>query len=128
MNRMFVLEAQTGKRWFQLMSLLMAFACSSFGSTIKFTDITTASGTIGSTSFTNEPITTSAVGIEGLGGVGQWGPPFPPVVTSGGTLVLDTASPDVTFSAQVVPEPGTFLLLAGGLLGVGRFVKHRIAS
>jgi hypothetical protein len=215
MNRI-ALHPQTVKRSFQLMGLLTAFACSAFGSTITFTDITAASGTIGSTSFTNDPITISAVGntssvqpidhgvagffidnssasiaIDGLGtflfttgtkffvnnsshlvgfsrsGVngadlidgptnsafsswsmlGSIGPvtgggvilqwnnvqcpscgPLPPVVTSGGTLVLDNASPDVTFSAHVVPEPGTFLFLTTGLLGVGLSVKRKVAS
>jgi hypothetical protein len=213
MNRIFALDGQIMKRSFQLIVLLTAFACSAFGSTITFTDITTASGTIGSTSFTNDPITISAVGdtsktiecmnlfslnnssasitidglgtflfttgtrffasngtesvgfsraglsgldlidgplgnsafsswsmltsigpITGSGEVTQWGAGWPPVVTTGGTLVLDDATPVITFSAKVdpadpaVPEPGTFLLLATGLLGIGRFVKQRIAS
>jgi len=207
MNRTFALGAQTLKRSFQCMGLLMAFACSSFGSLITFTDITTASGTIGSTSFTSALITISAVGdtsniqsfsggfsinddsasitINGLGTFpfitgtrffvnnlnetpgfsratgadlidGPTDPAFSswnmltsigpitgdtgqilqwtliPVLTSGGVLVLDNAYPtDITFSAQVgapVPEPGTLLLLATGLLGVGRFVKRKIAS
>jgi hypothetical protein len=175
-------------------------------SPITFTDITTASGTIGSTSFTNDPITISAasdtsgivpisggfslddssasvtigslgtfnfttgtrffvnntvVGFSrsstlgadlidgpsnpafsswamltsigpftGIGIIQQWDnvqcptcPPLPAVVTNGGTLVLDNASPNVTFSAQIgtVPAPligrGLPVLLAvGGIL------------
>jgi hypothetical protein len=217
MNRIFGLDAQTAKRSFQLIGLLTAFACSSFGSTITFTDITTANGTIGSTSFTSAPITISGFGDTSsiqpidhagyfiddssasiaIGGVGtfefatgtrffvnntadsvgfarsgvdgadlidgpnnsgfsswfmltsigpitgggvivQWNNiqcptclPLTPVVTTGGTLVLDNAFPDVAFSARVgptVPEPGTFLLLAIGLLSVGCLVRHKTAS
>jgi hypothetical protein len=203
MNRTFALDAQIVRRSFQLMGLLMAFACSSFASSITFTDITTASGTIGSTSFTNDVITISAVGntssiqkiplgffinvssasimidgvgtflfttgtrffdnttsqlvgfsragitgadlidgptnpafsswamktsigpITGTGSIFQW--TLSPVLTSGGTLALLNASPNVTFSARVstVPEPGTLLLVATGLLGVlSRKLKH----
>jgi hypothetical protein len=205
MNRTFVLDGQTVKRSFQLIGLLMAFACSSFGSSITFTDITTASGTIGSTAFKDDLITISAVGntssiqsfsggislnvssasitiagvgtfqfttptrffdntnsqtvgfsragifggdlingptnpafsswamktsigpITGSGVILQW--TISPVLTSGGTLVLFNANPGVTFSADVstVPEPGTLLLLATGLLCIGRFVKEKIA-
>jgi hypothetical protein len=207
MSRTLALDAQTVKRSFQLMGLLMVFACSSFGRSITFTDVTTASGTIGLTSFTSDPITISAVGdtssiqsftggfsiddssasvtiggvgtfllttgtrffvtnslelvgfsragingsdlidgptnsefsswamltsigpITGAGEIFEW--TLSPVITSGGTLVLDDASPDVTFSAQVgsvTPEPSTFLLFGPALLGIGRFVKRKIPS
>ncbi len=205
MNR--ILGAQTMKRSFQLMGLLIAFTCSSFAGPITFTDLTTASGTIGSTPFTDAAITITGIGdtsnlqsfsggffindnsasimITGVGtfdfitatrffvnntgeivgfsragstgldlidgpsnsAFSSWGMltsigPFTgpgtilqwqasPVITSGGTLVLDNATPNVTFSAQVgatTPEPGTFLLLATAVLGAGRFVKQKIAS
>ena len=56
---------------------------------------------------------------------------LPPVRTSGGILVLDNASADVTFSAQVgpaVPEPGSFLLFGAGLLGVGWLARRKAAK
>jgi len=49
----------------KILCLLALFACSSFGSTIEFTDTTVASGTIGTTSFTGAPITIMAVGNTG---------------------------------------------------------------
>ena len=60
MNR--ILGAQTMKRSFQLMGLLIAFTCSSFAGPITFTDLTTASGTIGSTPFTDAAITITGIG------------------------------------------------------------------
>jgi hypothetical protein len=205
MNR--ILGTQTMKRSFQLMGLLIAFTCSSFAGPITFTDLTTASGMIGSTPFLNAAITITGIGdtsniqsfsggffindnsasvtITGVGtfqfitatrffvnntgelvgfsragstgldlidgptnsAFSSWGMltsigPFmgpgsilqwsaSPVNTSGGTLVLDDGTPNVTFSAQVggtTPEPGTFLLFATAVLGAGRFVKRKIAS
>jgi hypothetical protein len=204
-NRILASDAQSVKRSFQLIGLLIVFACSSFGSTITYTDITTASGTIGSTSFTSAPITISAVGdtanrqsisqgffidnssasvtigglgtflfttgtrffvnnlsstpgfsragslgadlidgpsnsafsswdmltsigpITGVGGILQW--TLSPVLTSGGTLVLDNASAGITFSAQVsstTPEPGTVGLLGTGIIAAAGFVRRKL--
>ena len=202
MNRIFAFDLKTLKRVFQLVGLLTAFACSSFGSSITYTYNIFDSGTIGFTSFGDVAITIPGVGntsniqpgfggfyvdlnsasitiagvgtfefttptaffaggktvafcsspgctdlvlgpkspafsswalntsigpITGQGQVLQW--TLTSVLTSGGAVVLGDLSAADTFSARSsVPEPGALLLLATGLLGIGRFVKGKITS
>ena len=69
----------------------------------------------------------SSIGpITGSGSLVQWG--LTPVVTSGGTLVFTDRSTTLTFRADVgnaIPEPGTFQLIALGLLGAGLLTRFR---
>lgn len=62
MNRDLALDLATAKRSFQLTGLMLAFTFSSFGSSMTLTDVTTASGTLGPTPFTNDLVTISTVG------------------------------------------------------------------
>jgi len=187
-----------------MLACSLVFASCSFGGIISFTDITTASGTIAATPFSDATITisgtantasvttfaggfeivdtftsvsigglgtydfTTAVGffvnntedlvgfqraddgdlidgpnnaafgtwdlntsigpIAGTGSVLQW--TTSAVDTTGGQLILDNASPSVSFAASVapVPEPGTLMLLGTVLLGLGGSAKRKFFS
>ena len=69
----------------------------------------------------------SSIGpITGSGSLLQWA--SAPVVTSAGTLVFNNSSTTLTFQAVVgnaIPEPGTFQLIALGLLGAGLLTRFR---
>jgi hypothetical protein len=70
----------------------------------------------------------SAIGpITGSGSLVQW--TTAPVVTSGGTLVFNTATTDATFQAitmtTAVPEPATDALMLFGLAAIIPFVRSR---
>lgn len=197
-----------------MLSTVLAFAVAeqtAKGGTITFTDITTASGTIGATSFSDAAITvsgaantasittphsgvleivdtstsvfigglgiynfTTPVGffvnntfgivgfqrsnsadlidgpdntdfatwemnasigpITGTGSIFQWDSGFGAVDTTGGQLILDNSSPNITFSATftptTTPEPGTLVFVIAGLgafVLIGRTRRNRSA-
>lgn len=61
----------------------------------------------------------SSVGpIVGTGELMQWGSAYGAIDTSGGVLTFSNGSPDATFTAAVVPEPSTVLLMGAGLFGL----------
>jgi hypothetical protein len=73
--------------------------------------------------FTAWDMLTSIGPISGPGDILQWS--LSPVLTSGGTLILDNASVDVAFSAIVsVPELSTWAMMLLGFAGLG-FAGYR---
>lgn len=62
---------------------------------------------------------TSSVGpIVGTGELMQWGSGDGVIDTSGGVLTFSNGFSDATFTAAVVPEPSTVLLMGAGLFGL----------
>lgn len=69
--------------------------------------------------FATYALDTSIGPFVGVGQLLQWSNPT--VTTSGGTLVFDNGNPTVTFQATLgaaVPEPGSYVLILSGILGL----------
>jgi hypothetical protein len=77
----------------------------------------------GDPAYTTWGMTTSIGPYTGPGSLLQWA--LFPVLTTGGTIVINNASPTVTFEAIASPEPASAALISLGLGGLLFAVRRR---